>query len=68
LATIVSTHVASSTLDERDPAIWGRLTLTTEVSSTSITALDITARAMIQRWPSETIGDAEDADVTEGAE
>jgi hypothetical protein len=31
----------------------GRLTLTTEVSSTSITALDITATATNQRFPEE---------------
>src|ERR1039458_10364364 len=41
----VSTQVASSVVAERLPAIWGRLTLTTEVSSTSITALDSTAIA-----------------------
>ena len=45
----VSTHVASFTLEEREPAMCCRLTLTTEVSSTSITALDITATAIIQR-------------------
>jgi len=31
-----------------------------------MTALDITAMAMIQRCPSGTIGDAEDAEITEG--
>src|SRR5271157_4061078 len=41
----VRTQVASSVVAERLPAIWGRLTLTTEVSSTSITALDSTAIA-----------------------
>src|ERR1019366_2435854 len=41
----VSTQVASSVVAERLPAICGRLTLTTEVSSTSITALDSTAIA-----------------------
>ncbi|MGA8605607.1 MAG: hypothetical protein WB616_01870, partial [Candidatus Sulfotelmatobacter sp.] len=54
--------------DEREPAMWGRLTLTTEVSSTSMTALDITAMAMIQRCPSETIGAAEDAGIMEEPE
>ncbi|MFZ0289801.1 MAG: hypothetical protein WAL65_12045, partial [Candidatus Sulfotelmatobacter sp.] len=44
------------------------LTLTTEVSSTSMTALDITAMAMIQRCPSETIGAAEDAGIMEEPE
>src|ERR1035437_307263 len=39
----VRTQVASSVVAERLPAIWGRLTLTTEVSSTSITALESTA-------------------------
>jgi hypothetical protein len=46
--------------------MWGRLTLTTEVSSTSITALDITAIATIQRWLPERIGDGSDAEMTEG--
>src|SRR5271157_4718884 len=41
----VRTQVASSVVAERLPAIWGRLTLTTEVSSTSITALESTAIA-----------------------
>jgi hypothetical protein len=41
--------VASSTVEERLPAICGRLTLTTEVSSTSITALDMTAIATSHR-------------------
>jgi hypothetical protein len=45
--------------------MWGRLTLTTEVSSTSITALDITAMATTQRWPPGTNGDAEDAGIME---
>jgi len=30
-----------------------------------MTALDITARATIQRWPSDTIGDAEDGGIVE---
>src|SRR5208283_3658048 len=62
LATIweVSTQVASSTVEEREPAIWGRLTLTTEVSRTSSTALDITAMAMIQRCTFAAGGGAED--------
>jgi hypothetical protein len=39
--------------------MWGRLTFTTEVSSTSITALDITAMAIIQRFrePTEAVED-----------
>src|SRR5208283_5845273 len=41
----VRTQVASSVVADRLPAIWGRLTLTTEVSSTSITALESTAIA-----------------------
>src|ERR1019366_4701990 len=41
----VRTQVASSVVAERLPAMWGRLTLTTEVSSPSITALDSTATA-----------------------
>ena len=41
----VSTQVASSTVAERLPAMCGRLTFTTEVSSTSMVALDITAMA-----------------------
>src|SRR5208282_1938233 len=45
----VSTHVASSTLEESEPEMCGRLTLTTEVSSTCMIALDITAMAVIQR-------------------
>src|SRR5271157_2354434 len=39
----VRTQVASSVVAERFPAIWGKLTLTTEVSSTSMTALESTA-------------------------
>ena len=39
----------------------GRLTLTTEVSSTSSTALDITAMATIQRCTFGAAGDAEDS-------
>src|SRR5579872_4175602 len=42
----VSVHVASSVLAERLPAMWGRETLTTVVSSTSMKVLDITAMAM----------------------
>ena len=45
----MSTQVASSTVDDRLPAMWGRLTLTTDVSSTSMVALVITARATIMR-------------------
>ena len=43
----------SSTVPERLPAMCGRLTLTTEVSSTSITALDMTATATNQRFAEE---------------
>ena len=45
--------MASSTVAERLPAMCGRLTFTTEVSSTSIAALDITAIATNQRFPEE---------------
>ena len=45
----MSTQVASFTLEESEPAIWGRLTLTTVVSSTCMTALDMTAMAVSQR-------------------
>src|SRR6185312_136636 len=45
----VSTQVASSVEAERLPAMYGRLTLTAEVSTSSITALTITAMAIIQR-------------------
>ena len=36
-------------MDDRLPAMWGRATFTTEVSSTSMVALAITARATIMR-------------------
>jgi hypothetical protein len=42
--------------------------LTTEVSSTSITALDITAMATIQRWLFGANSDAEDAGIMEEPE
>jgi hypothetical protein len=45
--------VDSSTVAERLPAMCGRLTLTTEVSSTSIIALDMTAIATNQRFAEE---------------
>lgn len=45
----VSTHVASSTDAERFPAMYGKLTLTAEVSTSSIIALAIDAIATIQR-------------------
>jgi hypothetical protein len=41
----VNTHVASSTVAERLPAMCGRLTFTTVVSSTSMAALTMTAMA-----------------------
>src|ERR1035441_10473962 len=44
----VSTQVASSTLAERLPAICGRETLTTVVSSTSMNVANMTAVATIQ--------------------
>ena len=46
----VNTQVASSTLADMLPAMCGKLTFTTDVSSTSITALDITAIAISQRF------------------
>src|SRR5580700_4067927 len=42
----VSTQVASSTLAERLPAIWGRETLATLVSSTSMKVASITVAAI----------------------
>jgi len=48
--------------------MWGRLTLTTEVSSTSSTALDITAMAMIPRWGGGFGGVAEDTGNMESSE
>src|SRR6185437_1998094 len=45
----VSTQVDSLIDAERFPAIYGRLTLTADVSTSSITALTITAMAIIQR-------------------
>src|SRR5579872_406411 len=44
----VSTHVASSMVADRFPAIWGSETLTTVVSSTSMKVQSITEKAMIQ--------------------
>ena len=46
----VNTQVASSTLADMLPAMCGRLTFTTEVSSTSMMALDMTAIAISQRF------------------
>src|SRR5262245_63423640 len=43
----VSTHVASSIVTERLPAMWGSDTFTTVVSSTSMKVANITAMAMI---------------------
>src|SRR6266536_5787832 len=44
----VKVHVASSTVADKLPAIWGNETLTTVVSSTSMKVLDMTAIAMSQ--------------------
>ena len=43
----VRTHVASSMLADRLPAMWGSDTLTTVVSSTSMNVANITAMATI---------------------
>ncbi len=42
----MSTHVACSGVAERLPAMWGRATLATEVSSTSMKVPSITEIAM----------------------
>ncbi len=49
----VNTQVASSTLADTLPAMCGRLTFTTDVSSTSMMALDMTAIAISQRFTGE---------------
>ena len=51
----VSVQVASSVLAERFPAICGRETFTTVVSSTSMNVLDITAIAINQGLTSEPV-------------
>src|SRR5262249_24783867 len=52
----VSAHVASSAVTERLPAMWGRETLTTVVSRTSIKVPNMTATAIIQGFTYGIVG------------
>src|SRR5512133_3333086 len=52
-----STHVASSTLAERLPAMCGSATLATEVSSTSMNVASITVSAMIHGLMAGRVGE-----------